>query len=180
MLWLGRDAGSAALIGFGLDSLIEIGASTVVLWQLTGTARNREPAALRLIGVCFLALAAYVLLQSGWTLATGKRPAPSPAGMAWLALTCAVMAWLAWAKRATGRSLGNTVLVAEARVTLIDAALAASVLAGIALNAALGWWWADPLAGLMIVVYGAIEGCAALRHARDSARIGRSDAQRHA
>lgn len=168
MLWLGQGARSSALIGFGLDSLIEIAASVVVLWQLKGAERGREPAALRLIGVCFLALAAYIALQAASTLLTAQRPSPSAAAMGWLALTCAVMTALAWGKRETGRTLGNPVLMAEARVTLIDAVLAASVLAGVALNAGFGWWWADPLAGLAIVGYGAAEGRAALRHAREA------------
>lgn len=158
-------AGSAALAGFGLDSAIEIFASLVVVWQLKGLDRGRERPALKCIGAAFVVLAIYVLAQSAWTLATAARPAPSPLGIAWLALTCAVMVLLAWGKRATGRQIGTPVLQAEARVTLIDAALAAAVLAGTGLNALAGWWWADPLAGLVIVWYGLIEGRAAWRHA---------------
>ena len=165
VLTAGIQAGSAALAGFGLDSAIEIFASLVVVWQLKGLDRGRERPALKCIGAAFVVLAIYVLAQSAWTLATAARPAPSPLGIAWLALTCAVMVLLAWGKRVTGRQIGNPVLQAEARVTLIDAALAAAVLAGTGLNALAGWWWADPLAGLVIVWYGLIEGRAAWRHA---------------
>ena len=156
-------SGSSALAGFSLDSLIEIFASVVVVWQLKGGLDPaRERRALRLIAFAFFALAAYVLGQSLWNLAAGHRPTASPTGMAWLVLTVAVMALLAAGKLRTGRALGNPVLQAEARVTLIDAILAAAVLAGVALNALFGLWQADPAAGLAIVYYGIKEGRAAL------------------
>jgi len=157
--------GSAALAGFGLDSAIEIFASLVVVWQLKGLEQGRERLALKLIGAAFIALAVYVLVQSVWTLLATAHPAASPPGIVWLAATCIVMLLLAWGKSVTGRRLGNLVLTTEARVTLIDAALAAAVLVGVGLNALLGWWWADPLAGLVIVYYGLTEGRAAWRHA---------------
>jgi divalent metal cation (Fe/Co/Zn/Cd) transporter len=141
-------AGSTALAAFGLDSLIEIFASVIVVWQLKGVAAGREALALRLIGSAFFLLAAYILFQSLWTLITHAQPAPSPIGMAWLVVTVAAMALLAYGKLATGRALGNLVLRTEARVTMIDGALAAAVLAGVSLNAIAGWWWADPTAGL--------------------------------
>jgi len=153
-----------ALAGFGLDSLVEIFASVVVVWQLKGIRQNRERIAMKLIGVAFLLLAAYVFGQSMWTLLARARPAPSLSGMLWLAATLTAMLGLAWGKHVTGRQLGNRVLITEARVTLIDAALAAAVLMGIGLNAQMGWWWADPLAGLVIVYYGLVEGRAALTH----------------
>lgn len=156
--------GSAALAGFGLDSVIEIFASVVVVWQLKGAKEGREGLALKLIGIAFIVLAVYVLGQSVWTLLLGAHPAPSAFGIVWLALTCAVMLLLAWGKLVTGRQLNNRVLKTEARVTLIDAALAGAVLVGIGLNALFGWWWADPLAGLVIVYYGLAEGHAALKH----------------
>jgi divalent metal cation (Fe/Co/Zn/Cd) transporter len=157
--------GSAAFAGFGLDSAIEIFASVVVVWQLKGLEQGRESLALKLIGTAFIALAIYVLVQSVWTLSVNAHPAPSPPGIAWLAVTCAVMLLLAWGKLNTGRQLGNLVLTTEARVTLIDAALAGAVLIGVGLNASLGLWWADPLAGLVIVYYGLTEGRAAWKHA---------------
>ncbi len=154
-------AHSVALAGFGLDSLIEIFASVVVVWQLTGTGQHRERRALRLIGGAFFALAVYILVQTAITLLTRSHPAPSVGGIAWLAATLAAMLLLSWGKRITGQRLGNPVLTTEARVTLIDALLAAAVLVGLVLNAALSWWWADPLAGLVIVYYGIKEGAAA-------------------
>jgi divalent metal cation (Fe/Co/Zn/Cd) transporter len=156
--------GSAALAGFGLDSMIEIFASVVVVWQLKGSERGREGLALKLIGSAFIALAVYVFVQSLWTLLAKAHPAPSPFGMIWLVLTCAIMLLLAWGKLDTGCQLGNLVLTAEARVTFIDAALAGAVLVGVGLNAQFGWWWADPLAGLVIVYYGLREGRFALKH----------------
>ena len=151
-------AGSVALAGFGLDSLIEIFASVVVVWQLKGVNKTREHRALRLIGIAFFALAAYITGQIMYTLLRAEHPATSTSGMIWLAATFIAMILLAYGKRRTGRQLGNPVLSTEAHVTVIDAVLAGAVLVGLVLNAALGWWWADPLAGLVIVYYGFKEG----------------------
>jgi divalent metal cation (Fe/Co/Zn/Cd) transporter len=156
-------AGSIALAGFALDSLIEIYASVVVIWQLTDRGKERERLALRLIGGAFFLLAFYLLVQSALAWASGARPAPSQAGMVWLLATLVAMLLLAWGKLTVGRALGNVVLVTESRVTLIDAALAAAVLLGVALNTLFGWWWSDPLAGMVIVAYGVAEGRAAWR-----------------
>lgn len=160
-------AHSVALAGFGLDSLIEIGASTVVIWELTGIGKDREKKALRLIGGAFFALAVYILAQSARTLTLHTRPDTSALGMAWLVVTFAVMVALAQGKRITGTQLNNPVLVTEGRVTMVDAYLAGSVLVGLALNALSGWWWADPLAGLVIVFYGFKEG----RHAWQESKV---------
>ncbi len=155
-------ARSVALAGFGLDSLVEIGASIVVVWELRGAGdADRQRRALRLIGTAFFTLAVYIAAQGGYVLATGSRPAHSSAGIAWTAVTCAVMLALAYGKTITGRALGNPVLATEGRVTLVDAYLAAAVLIGLVLNAAIGWWWADPAAGFVIVFYGITEGRAA-------------------
>jgi divalent metal cation (Fe/Co/Zn/Cd) transporter len=131
-------ARSVALAGFGLDSLIEIGASTVVLWELAGTGEDRQLRALRLIGGAFLALAAYLIVQSAVVLASGYRPGHSVLGMAWTALTAAAMFALAAGRARTGRALGNPVLMTEGRVTLVDGILAVAVLVGLVLNAAAG------------------------------------------
>ena len=147
------DARSVALAGFGLDSLIEIGASTVVIWELSGTGLERQRRALRLIGAGFASLAAYLLIQSTWVLAAGFRPGHSVLGIAWTAITAVVMFALALGKARTGAVLDNPVLRTEGRVTLIDGLLAVAVLVGLALNAAAGWWWADPLAGYVLVYY---------------------------
>jgi divalent metal cation (Fe/Co/Zn/Cd) transporter len=149
-------ARSVALAGFGLDSVVEIVASAVVVWQLKGSAKARERTALRVIGVAFVVLALYIAAQSSYVLAVGFRPHHSQVGIAWLALTAAAMFALAYGKSTTGRALGNRVLQTEARVTVIDGLLASAVLIGLILNAALGWWWADPAAAFVI----SITGCA--------------------
>lgn len=159
-------AHSVALAGFGLDSLIEVGASTVVIWQLKNTHnRQREQRALRLIAVSFFALAIYILAQSAHTLMLQIHPNTSMLGIGWLALTLAVMLALAAGKHKIGTQLDNLVLKTEARVTLVDAYLAGAVLLGLVLNSLLGWWRADPMAGLVIVFYGFVEGRHAWREA---------------
>ena len=150
-------ARSVALAGFGLDSLIEIGASTVVIWELSGTGEERQRRGLRLIGYAFAALAAYLLVQSTVVLVAGYHPRHSVLGIVWTGVTAAVMFALAAGKARTGRALGNPVLRTEGRVTMVDGILATSVLLGLALNAALGWWWADPAAGYVLVFYAARE-----------------------
>jgi divalent metal cation (Fe/Co/Zn/Cd) transporter len=167
-------ARSVALAGFGLDSLIEIFASTVVVWELKASASaHRERRALRLIGIAFLALACYIAAQASYVLIARVHPLTSRAGIAWTAVTCAVMLGLAAGKYGTGRTLDNAVLRTEGKVTLVDAYLAAAVLMGLVLNAALRWWWADPLAGMVIVFYGIKEGVTALRSATPAASAGR-------
>lgn len=156
-------AHSVALAGFGLDSLIEIGASTVVLWELSGTGEERQRRALRLIAYAFVALAGYLLVQTTWVLAADYHPRHSPLGIAWTAVTAVVMFALAAGKRSTGRQLGNPVLITEGRVTVIDGLLACAVLVGLVLNALAGWWWADPVAGLVIVYYAIKEALAVFR-----------------
>ena len=150
-------ARSVALAGFGLDSLIEIGASTVVIWELSGTGKDRQRRGLRLIGYAFAALAAYLLVQSTVVLVTAYHPRHSVPGIIWTAVTAAAMFALAAGKARTGTALGNPVLRAEGRVTMIDGILACAVLAGLILNATAGWWWADPAAGYVLVYYAARE-----------------------
>ena len=150
-------ARSVALAGFGLDSLIEIGASIVVIWELSGTGEERQRRGLRLIGCAFAALAVYLLVQSTVVLAAGDHPRHSVPGIIWTAVTAAVMFALAAGKARTGKALGNPVLRTEGRVTMVDGILATAVLLGLVLNAALGWWWADPAAGYVLVFYAARE-----------------------
>jgi divalent metal cation (Fe/Co/Zn/Cd) transporter len=157
-------ARSVALAGFGLDSLIEIGASIVVIWELAGTTEDRQRRALRLIGGAFLVLAVYLAIQSLVVLVTQFHPRHSPPGIVWTSMTAVVMFALAAGKGKTGRALQNLVLITEARVTLVDGILASAVLVGLVLNATLGWWWGDPAAGLLLVCYAAFEGRGALRH----------------
>lgn len=159
-------ARSVALAGFGLDSLIEIGASVVVVWELSGAGEQRQRRALRLVAVAFAGLAGYLAVQATVVLATGFHAAHSRLGIAWTALTAVTMFGLAAGKARVGAALGNPVLRAEGRVTLVDGVLATAVLAGLVLNATLGWWWADPLAGYVLVCYATREVVTLLREAR--------------
>jgi divalent metal cation (Fe/Co/Zn/Cd) transporter len=157
-------ARSVALAGFGLDSVIEIGASTVVLWELADVAQSRQRRALTMIGSSFVALSIYLAVQSTTVLVIGFRPHHSPIGIGWTALTAAVMFALAAGKSRIGAALNNPVLRTEGRVTLIDAVLASVVLIGLIVNALLGWWWADPVSGYVILYYAIREARATLRH----------------
>ena len=163
----GRDrGGEGALLGFGQGGQGQVedggvgGLARVyrlVIWELSGTGEQRQRRSLRLIGYAFAALAAYLLVQSSVVLATGYHPRHSVPGIIWTAMTAAVMFALAAGKARTGAALGNPVLQTEGRVTLIDGILATAVLLGLVLNAALGWWWADPAAGYVLVFYAARE-----------------------
>jgi len=157
-------ARSVALFGFGLDSLIEIGASTVVLWELADLAGRRQERALRLIGTAFVLLALYLSIQSSIVLAVGFHPRHSIVGIVWSASTAIAMFLLAFGKANIGKAIDNQVLRTEGRVTLIDGILALAVLTGLVLNAALGWWWADPAASYVLVYYSAREALAVLGH----------------
>jgi divalent metal cation (Fe/Co/Zn/Cd) transporter len=157
-------ARSVALAGFGLDSLIEIGASMVVLWELADGGQERRQRAMRLIGFAFVGLAIYLAIQSTIVLAVGFHSRHSPLGIAWTGATALVMFSLAAGKAKTGRALGNPVLRAEGRITMIDGILATAVLVGLVFNAALGWWWADPLAGYVLLYYAIREAREALAH----------------
>ena len=163
-------ARSVALGAFGIDSLIEILASTVVVWQLNGTdGAERTVPALRIIAVAFAALAIYIAVQSAIVLAGNSHPGRSVTGAVWLGLTALAMFALARGKADTGRRLDNLVLRTEARITVIDGALATVILIGVVLNAALRWWWADPVAALVLVFYGSREAL----HAWRESRVGR-------
>lgn len=162
LAWTAIAARSVALAGFGLDSLIEIGASTVVVWELHGSDEERQRRGLRLIGSAFVLLAVYLAVQATVVLVTGHRAHHSVAGVVWTGLTAAAMFMLAWGKARTGAALGNPVLQTEGRVTLVDGILACAVLAGLVLNWAFGWWWADPAAGYVLVFYATREARTAL------------------
>ena len=155
-------ARSIALAGFGFDSLIEIGASTVVIWELSGSGAARQRRAMWLIGAAFIALAIYLMFGSTWVLIAGQHARHSLAGFGWTGLTAGVMFALAYGKTVTGRQLGNPVLLAEGRVTLVDGILALAVLVGVTLNATVGWWWADPASAYVLVYYATREAAAAL------------------
>lgn len=166
-LLAGARAGSVALVGFGLDSVIEVSASGGALWRLRHDAdpRTRERAersALRIIGVSFLALAAWVAYDATRALLAREAPHVSPIGIALASLSVVVMPLLARAKRRVAAQLASSALTAEARQTDICMYLSIMLLAGLALNAWFGWWWADPVAALVMVPLIAYEGREAL------------------
>lgn len=161
-------AGSVALVGFGADSVIEVTASGAAQWRLRvehdHTRRERvERLTLRLIGWSFLALAVYVAADGARTLWLRERPERSVAGIVILTLSVIVMPVLARAKRRVARAMGSRALGADATQTSLCAYLSAIALAGVALNALLGWWWADPVAALAMVPVIAKEGLEGLR-----------------
>lgn len=156
-------AHSVALGGFGLDSLIEIGASIVVLWELADVETGRRARATRMIGYAFILLGTYLAIQSAVVFASGSHPRHSALGIAWTSVTAVVMFFLAAGKRRVGTAIGNPVLLTESRVTLVDGLLATAVLVGLVLNAILNWWWADPLSALVVAGYAVYEAVGSLR-----------------
>ena len=157
-------AGSVALVGFGLDSVVEMSSGLIILWQFRHPVpESRERLALRLIGVSFFALAAYVTFESARSLLGGGDPAPSPVGIGLAVASLLVMPILSWAQRRTGRALGSGSVVADSTQTLLCTYLSAVLLAGLLLNALLGWGWADPIAGLVIAAAAVKEGVEAWR-----------------
>jgi divalent metal cation (Fe/Co/Zn/Cd) transporter len=151
-------ASSVALVGFGLDSLIEFCAAAIVVWQLRGGGEERETRAVKLIGVTFFALAAYLAVAGSRDLALRSRPGQSAAGLAVTAAALVVMPLLALAKHRTGRAMGNRTLMADAAESAFCAFTSGAALAGLGLNAGLGWWWADPAAALVIAALAVKEG----------------------
>ena len=151
-------ASSIALTGFGLDSVIEFLAAAVVIWELRGQRRDRQAPALKLIGITFFVLAAYLAAEGIHALASRARPGQPTAGLAITAAALLVMPGLAIAKLRTGRALGDRTLVADSAETAFCAFTSAFTLAGVGLNAGLGWWWADPAAALLIAALALKEG----------------------
>lgn len=166
-LTLGLLASSLALIAFGLDSLVEVLASVVVLWHLGGlSVPRRSRRAWQLVGVLFFGLGLYLCAAAIDGLVARPSPARSPAGVAFLGVTVIVMITLARSKRRVGLQLGSSPLVANATMTLLDGALAGGVLLSLVLDLFAGWWWADPVAALAIGVVAVGEGFDNLRRAR--------------
>jgi len=164
----GAVAGSIALLGFGLDSLIEMSSGGILLWRLRADHDEKrreqiERRALKLVGLSLLLLAAYVVAESVVSLVRRETPEKSLPGVALAVASLIVMPLLARAKRRVASSLGSSALQADSRQTDICAYLSAVLLLGLLLNAAFGWWWADPLAGLVMVPLIAYEGSEALR-----------------
>jgi divalent metal cation (Fe/Co/Zn/Cd) transporter len=171
-LWAGLAARSIALIAFGLDSVIELISATVVLARLraedrgpamtAGQVEHAEHRASRVVGWTLLALAAYVVIHSAYDLLTRSTSAPSPAGMVLAAAALVVMPLLVRTKRRISSALGSAALRGDAAEGVVCAYMAATLLAGLVLRAAFGWWWADPVAALGIVYFIVREGREAL------------------
>ena len=160
----GLVAGSVALVGFGLDSTIEVSSGLIILWQFRHPLpESREKTALRLMAFSFFGLAAYVTFESVRSLTTGHEPESSMVGIILAATSLVVMPFLSWAQRRTGRALGSNAVVADSTQTLLCTYMSGVLLVGLVLNATLGWWWADPIAGLVIAAVAVKEGREAWR-----------------
>lgn len=155
----GAVASSVALVGFGLDSVMEMSSGLIILWQFRHPLpQSRERQALRMLAVSFFALAAYVSVESVRALAAAAEPDRSPVGIVIAALSLLVMPSLSWAQRRTGLQLGSATVVADSKQTLLCTYLSAVLLLGLALNATFGWWWADPAVGLVVAALALREG----------------------
>jgi divalent metal cation (Fe/Co/Zn/Cd) transporter len=160
----GSVASSAALIGFGLDSIVEVLSAAAVAWQFAAPdPERRERTALRIIAVSFFALAAWVSVDAVLSLAGVRDPSPSPVGIALAAVSLVVMPVVSWIERRAGRELGSASAVADSKQTLICAYLSAALLVGLLLNALLAWQWADAVAALVIAAFAVREGVEAWR-----------------
>jgi len=168
----GLAAGSIALVGFGIDSFVESVSGSVLIWRLgSEVAGAREAESIerierraeRFVGISFFLLAAYVTFEAVRSLLAGDRPDASLVGIGLTALSIVVMLWLARAKRRTGEALGSRALVADAQQTYACWYLSVAALAGLGLNALFGWWWADPIAALLIAAFLVREGTEAWR-----------------
>ena len=160
----GTIASSAALVGFGLDSTIEVLSAAAVAWQFTRRDPERwEKGTLRVIAIAFFALAAYVTASSLIALMARVEVEHSPVGIAITALSVVIMPFLSLAERRAGQELGSATAVADSKQTLICTYLSGAVLIGLVLNSLFGWWWVDAAAGLVIAVFATREGLEAWR-----------------
>jgi divalent metal cation (Fe/Co/Zn/Cd) transporter len=164
----GAVAGSISLVGFGVDSFIEVASGSALLWRMAVDADTRqrertEALALRIVGVCFLVLAGYIAYEAIRDLLAKVAPAHSVAGILLACASLIVMPLLSRAKRRVGRALGSAAMHADARQTEFCTYLSAILLGGLLLNLAWGWWWADPMAALIMLPIIAKEGIDALR-----------------
>jgi divalent metal cation (Fe/Co/Zn/Cd) transporter len=160
----GAIASSTALIGFGLDSVVEVASAAAVAWQFAAPdPQRREKVTLRLIAVSFFALAAYVTVESVRALSGAAEADRSPVGIGLAALSLLVMPILSYAQRRAGREYGSASAVADSKQTLLCTYLSAVLLVGLVANATLGWWWADPAAALVIAAVAVKEGREAWR-----------------
>lgn len=160
----GGVASSAALIGFGLDSFVEVLSAAAIAWQFAAKdPETREKPALRIIAVSFFALAAYVTVDAVLSLTGLREPEHSPVGIALAAISLVIMPYVSWLERRAGRELGSASAVADSKQTLICAYLSAALLVGLLLNSLFGWAWADSLAALFIAGFAVKEGREAWR-----------------
>ncbi len=170
-LWSGYVAGSVALMGFGLDSVIECAAATLLLWRLRVEARGAEPEVIeetersvhRFVGITFVLLAAYVTLQAFWILVSRRPPEESTVGIILAAFSLMIMPLIAWGKIRAAREIGSAALTAEAKETLACSYLSLALLTGLVANSLAGWWWADPAAALIMVPWLIREGLEGIR-----------------
>jgi divalent metal cation (Fe/Co/Zn/Cd) transporter len=178
----GTAASSSALIGFGLDSFVEVSSAAVIIWQFRSRVpESKERVALKLIAVSFFALAAWVTIDAVRSLSGGAEVDASPAGIGLAVASLIVMPLLVRAKRRTGRELGSATVLADSTQTMLCTYLSAVLLVGLVLNAAFGWSWADPVAALVIAGVAGKEGIEAWRgeHCDDCAVVTAADAAGH-
>ena len=160
----GTVASSAALVAFGLDSIVEVLSAAAVAWQFSAKdPESREKVALRVIAFSFFALAAYVIVDTVLSLFGGMDAEPSPVGIVLAAVSLVIMPGLSWFERRTGRELGSATAIADSKQTLLCAYLSAALLLGLLLNSLLGWAWADSVAALVIAGWAIKEGLEAWR-----------------
>jgi len=170
-IWSGAEADSIALLGFGLDSIIECSAAVVLLWRLYVEARGAEAErveqterrVLRFVGGTFIALSLYVTVQSIWTLWGKEAPEESIIGIVLASASLIIMPLVSWGKLRAAREIGSEALRAEAKETLACSYLSFALLLGLSTNAAVGWWWANPIAALLMVPWLVREGLEGLR-----------------
>ncbi len=163
-LTAGAAASSSALLGFGLDSVVEVASAAFVAWQFSAPdPRTRERLTLRLIAGAFFALALVVTFDAGRSLLAADAAGVSPVGIVLAAASLAIMPGVAWFERRTGHELGSPTAIADSRQLVLCTYLSAALLVGLVLNAALGWWWADPVAALVIAGFAVREGLEAWR-----------------
>jgi divalent metal cation (Fe/Co/Zn/Cd) transporter len=165
-IWLGTEAESIALLGFGFDSIIEISAAAVLFWRLSVEARGADAEQIetseqrvrKFVGVTFFLLALYVTLQGGWNVWTHHVPEESLFGIILAGASLVVMPLVSWGKLRAAKEIGSAALRAEAKETLACSYLSFALLLGLAANATLGWWWADPVAAFLMVPWLVKEG----------------------
>jgi len=178
-LWAGARADSVALLGFGLDSIIECSAASLALWRLAAQARSRDEHSVeaaerrvqRFVGLTFFALAVYVAAQACWSLWRRDMPAASIVGIVLAMSSLIVMPLFAWAKLRAAAKLSSAALRAEAKETLACSYLSFTLLLGLIANAVIGWWWADPVAALLMTPWLVKEGIEGVRGEHDSAEV---------